>query len=362
MNILFVLENFYPHIGGVETLFKSLCEALAEEGHEVHVLTTRKKAEHARNETLNGVHIHRVPYNNRYLFTFLAAFPASRLAKKADIIHTTSYNAAIPAKFASLLNGKPSIITFHEVWAQLWFEMPFMSKIGQRVHYLFEQIILKIGFKKYIGVSKYTCAALAANGIVDEKIAHIYNGLDYSEFERETFSKNEKFTFTYFGRLGMSKGLDLIIEAAAKLKQSHGDCQVELIIPKEPATFLDDVFKLIKAHDVESFIKLKHHLSFDELKKNIQKAHCILIPSYSEGFCFAAVETMALKTPIISSGRGALAEVIGGKYIEMRSQSAEALYEAMLLAVQGKWKEKSYPKFDLKVTLDAYLSLYKNLS
>ena len=39
MKILFVLENFYPNIGGVETLFKSLTEQLVREGHEVMVIT-----------------------------------------------------------------------------------------------------------------------------------------------------------------------------------------------------------------------------------------------------------------------------------------------------------------------------------
>lgn len=362
MNILFVLENFHPHIGGVETLFKNLCQALAIKGCEVHVLTTRKDKSHLQYEILNEVHIHRVPYSNRYLFTFLSAIPAIKLARNADMIHTTSYNAALPAWIAATLTRKPSLITFHEVWAKLWYEMPFMSKIGQLVHYVFEQIILKLNFKTYIGVSDYTCKALAANGIPNHKIQRIYNGLIYEDFKSKKIIPKETFTFTFFGRLGMSKGLNLIVDAAAKLKASHPDVIVQLIIPMQPEGFLKDLFRLIDELDLRNHILIKHHLSFEDLKQEIVSSSCILIPSYSEGFCFAAVETMALKTPIISSARGALAEVIGGKYIEMENQSSEALYKAMLLAIEGKWKEKSYRKFEMNVTVDAYLALYNHLA
>jgi multimeric flavodoxin WrbA len=41
MKILFVLEHYYPHTGGVEILFKNLCEGLVKKGHEVEVITTR---------------------------------------------------------------------------------------------------------------------------------------------------------------------------------------------------------------------------------------------------------------------------------------------------------------------------------
>ena len=361
MKILFVLENFYPHIGGVETLFKKLTEALVEQGHEVSVLTTRKNNTDKLNENMNGVQIHRVPYDNRYKFTFLAGIPAIRLSKDVDIIHTTSYNAAVPAWLASKWNGIPSLITFHEVWAKLWYEMPFMTRMGQLVHYIFEQIILRLSFKKYIGVSDYTASALAANGIKEEKIVRIYNGLNYEEFKVETPPQKGPYDFTFFGRLGMSKGLDLIIEAASLLKEEKPSLQILLILPKEPAGFLVEIKKRIEEKNLNQNIEIVHSLSFDQLKNKIAKAKAVLIPSYSEGFCFAAAETMALGTPIISSGRGALNEVVGGKYLEMKSQSPEALRDCMKLAIENKWEVKSAQKFELKVTVDAYIRLYNKL-
>lgn len=96
MKILFVLEYYFPHIGGVETLFKSLCEGLVKKGHKVKVVTMQIEGTKG-NEIVNGVDITRIPFPNRYLFTFLSFFDVLRLAKGVDIIVTTTYNGAPPA-------------------------------------------------------------------------------------------------------------------------------------------------------------------------------------------------------------------------------------------------------------------------
>ena len=43
MKILFVLENYTPHIGGVEIVFKNLSEGLAKLGHDISIVTHRLK-------------------------------------------------------------------------------------------------------------------------------------------------------------------------------------------------------------------------------------------------------------------------------------------------------------------------------
>ena len=94
MNILFVVENYYPHIGGVETLFKGLTEGLAALGHQITVVTHRMK-DTKKSETINGVKIYRVScFQSRYLFTVLCLPKVLVLSKKADIIHTSTYTAS----------------------------------------------------------------------------------------------------------------------------------------------------------------------------------------------------------------------------------------------------------------------------
>ena len=129
MKILFVLEYYYPHVGGIEKLFKDIAEAMVQENHEVLVITNKYNNELPKNETINGVRIKRLNLKNRFLFTFLSLPLVLKYAKDFDFIHTTSYNAALPASLAGLFLNKKVIITFHEVWGKLWFKLPFMHRI-----------------------------------------------------------------------------------------------------------------------------------------------------------------------------------------------------------------------------------------
>ena len=128
MKILFVLENYWPHVGGVERVFKNLCEGLVEKGYKVGVVTHRLKGT-KRFETVKGVKIYRIScFDNRYLFTFFSFFKVLKLAKVADVIHTTTYNGAPPAWLAAKWLKKPVVITVHEVLGDFWYSE--MNKIS----------------------------------------------------------------------------------------------------------------------------------------------------------------------------------------------------------------------------------------
>ena len=359
MKILFVLENYYPHIGGVETLFKNLAEALSKENHEVVVLTTLKNPEDNRIEKLGNITVYRKKYFNRYFFTFFAFFAAFRLSKSCDIIHTTSYNAALPAWLAGKLRNKKVIITFHEVWGDLWFQLPFMSKFGARLHYLFEQMLVRLHFYKFVGVSKFTHQALIDNGVDKAHTTMIYNGIDYAEFSQNIHRpSSDGFIFTFFGRLGMSKGIEIYLQAIKELTNTSVNAIFQLIIPTQPEPFLNEINNIIDQLEIRDKLVIKHNLPFEVLKKEIAESSAIVIPSYSEGFCFAAIESMAIGTPVISSSKGALAEVISGKYLELETLDAVTLAQSMQKAYKGEWSLSPLKKFYLKDTVDNYISLY----
>ncbi len=362
MKILFVLENYYPKIGGVETLFKDLTQSLAKQGHSITVLTNMSPSDKLKaNENYHpNLQVIRKTFFNRYLFTFLAWIPAFFLARKHDFIHTTSYNAGLPAYIAGFLTRKKVIITFHEVWGNMWFDLPHFGKLSLYLHYLFEQLLLKLNFYKFIGVSQFTADRLAINGIKTEKIEMIYNGLDYKEFEssRKKLKNNDKFTFLYYGRLGISKGLDILIEGAGILQE---DFYLNIIVPLNPASLLDDLKDRIKKNGLEHKTSLFHELSFTSLKEKVSSADAVIIPSYSEGFCFTAAESVAMGVPVISSGNGALAEVVSGKHLIMKTFSGKGLADSMDLALKGKFEISDIKKFPLTESVNNYIKLYTKI-
>jgi len=61
--ILFFLEYYYPNIGGVETLFKSLVDSLAAEGYQITILTARPYPTTPLKEVNGNISIFRIPVN-----------------------------------------------------------------------------------------------------------------------------------------------------------------------------------------------------------------------------------------------------------------------------------------------------------
>lgn len=108
-------------------------------------------------------------------------------------------------------------------------------------------------------------------------------------------------------------------------------------------------------------MSIVHNLPFEELKKVMGAANAMVIPSYSEGFCFVAVESMAMGVPVISSERKALKEVMGGKMVGMKEFSVKGLQEAMGAAIHGNWEERPEKRFELKTQVQAYVALYREM-
>jgi glycosyltransferase involved in cell wall biosynthesis len=172
-------------VGGVEVLFDNLVNGLLAQGHQVKVLTTKFTPDVPSYEKISDDYeIYRVGHN-RYDFTFLCLPKGIQLAKWADCIHTTTYNAAIPASIIGKLTQKKVVLTVHEIFGQLRYR--FMGRKGFFYKW-FERLIFLFPFAKFICVSNYTKNSLRISfGVPDTKLLTIYNGIDYNLWDRKNF-------------------------------------------------------------------------------------------------------------------------------------------------------------------------------
>lgn len=363
-HILFVLEHFHPYVGGIERLFHQLAIALVRKGHRVTVITSRFHKELPLRENMEGVRVIRVRAPNRFLFPFLAIAPAIRKARHCNILQTSTFAAAIPAFIAGKLTGTKTIITVHEYWGNLWHTFPWLNSMKASFFKLAEKALLSLPFRCYIAVSEHTAQSLVHGGWPAEKITMIYNGLDEGRLTQrhpQSISLAGKPHFIYFGRLGHSKGLDLIVEGGSRFLASHTEAVIELIIPDKPARFRKRLIQSIMLTPTADRFVLTPSLSDAELTAKILAATAILIPSYNEGFCYAAAEASFLGIPMVISNRGALAETAGGKVIAMETLSADGLCTAMERAARNEWQIRPVRRFPLEQQVGAYLELYRSL-
>lgn len=117
MKILEVLTYYRPHISGLTIYVERLSRALARQGHEVTVLTSQYDPSLPRSETVEGVHIKRVPVAFRISKGVIMpnfGFLAWKYVREADIIHLHLPQFDAPGvAFRGRLLNKPVVLTYH---------------------------------------------------------------------------------------------------------------------------------------------------------------------------------------------------------------------------------------------------------
>ncbi|MBI2662865.1 glycosyltransferase family 4 protein [Candidatus Woesearchaeota archaeon] len=371
MNILFVLENYLPHIGGVEIVFKNLAETLAKQGHEINLVTHRLKNT-PKFEIINGVKINRIScLHSRYLFSFLSIPKILKLSKQADLIHTTTFNGAPPSWFVGKITKKKVILTVHEVWINKWQETTNLSSLSCFIHNLLEKAIYTLNYDYYVCVSNATKSDLLKLNIPPEKVTTIYNGIDYefwnpakykaqSQKLRKNINLENNFIYLFYGRPGTSKGLEYLIKAIPIISPQIPHSKLLAIVSQDPAykKQYNNIIKLINDYQLKDKIIILPPISYQELPFYINTADCIIIPSITEGFGFNAVEASALGRPIVASNTTSLPEVVSGKYILIPPKSPEEIAKAIKRVYEKKYTKTPLKKFTIEDNVDNYFKVY----
>jgi D-inositol-3-phosphate glycosyltransferase len=372
MNILFVLENYIPHIGGVEVLFKHICETLAKK-HKVTVITHRLKGTESF-EIINGVNVVRVDvphFLSRYFFTFMSIPTIIRYAKSADIIHTSTYNAAPPAKFVSWLQNKPCVITIHEVIGNNWSSMLEMNWLSGKLHQFLEWLIISLKFDRYICISYST-----KNDLIEVKAKNkstvIYCGIDYDFFNPKKYGKNnikkklnleDNFVYLFYGRPGVSKGLEFLLRAVPIIKSKIKNSKLLAILSTDKTyrRQYKTMMKLINKLHIENDVMIIPPVKRDVLPSYIMASDCVVVPSLTEGFGFAVAESCALGKPVIASEVKSIPEVISGKYVLVKPRDPGDIARAVVRVFNREYTKCPLKKFTWKECISKYEKLYKEV-
>src|SRR3989338_6361631 len=328
MKILFICENYYPHQGGAEVLFKNLAEGLVQAGDEVSVIT-HLLPNTPKHEIIDGVKVSRVfSFGSRYVFSFFSILRAIIASRRHDLIQTTTFNAAFPAWLAAKMTGKPAVLTVHEVWTGKWKEIAGFPRWQCWIHDFLERMIYRLPFDRYVCVSEATKRDLLKIGIPPEKATTIYNGFDYSFWDpakftekdahnfREQHNLRDKFVFFSWGRPGPSKGFEYAIKAMPAIIKEVPNALLLLMfgsVEKYTKKYAG-LMSFIREINLPDHIRIIPSLPHEQLGIALKAADAVIIPSVSEGFGYTTLEAVAMKKPVIISNAGSLPEVVSGEY------------------------------------------------
>lgn len=325
MRILILSWEYPPRIvGGLGKHVHRLSLALAEQGHEVHVVT-RDHPDAPDEEMLDGVHVLRArPYPVNLTFDDLVPWVlqfntsvtehATRLLLEGsvDVIHAHDWLVAYAAAGVKNVFETPLVTTVHATeYGRHQGHLPGpMNKLIHQVEW----------WLTYEARRVITCSDYMRDQVRDiftippAKQDVIPNGVELDEYSRPDgvdefraarIAPGEKLLF-FAGRLEYEKGVQTVLDA------------LPLVLEELPIRFyvagVGTHAGELKAHaerlGLSERVQFLGFIEGDELGMWYAAADLAVVPSLYEPFGMVALETMASGTPCIAADTGGLRELV----------------------------------------------------
>jgi glycosyltransferase involved in cell wall biosynthesis len=138
-----------------------------------------------------------------------------------------------------------------------------------------------------------------------------------------------KYVF-FLGTLTSHKNVPRLVEAVARARQKPGCEQMHLVLSGKRGTGYDAVAAAIRRHRLGSVVHELGYVEDEHLPALYENARVHVLPSFTEGFGLPITEAMAAGTPVVTSNRGAMAEVAGDAALLVDPSDTEAMADALV--------------------------------
>lgn len=287
-----------PHGGGAEVHLHEIFGRLAARGHRVDLLASGWE-DSAPRAFLDGIDVHRV--GTRYTFQFKARkyFEERLRSGSYDVViedlnkiplYTPRWNAS---RVVALVHHLFGTTIFREAPAPMAAAV-WIAERGIRFAYR------DVPFQ---AVSESTADDLTARGIDRGHIRVIYNGIDTGFFTPSPGTRSPTPLFCYVGRLKRYKGVNLILEAFARM--NHPTARLEIAGAGDYRDHLEGISDTLGLFGRVRFLG---YVSAEEKRALLRRSWASVFASPKEGWGITNLETAACGTAVIASDSPGLRE------------------------------------------------------
>ena len=286
------------------------------------------------------------------------------IPRRCDIYHILDHS------YAHLINFLPKrkvVITCHDL-----IPLRFPEKMSFRGRILFNYYTKKLEKAKFlIAVSLNTKKDIInLLKIPEKKIEVIYPvAISKKNFSisKESIKIKEglsnKIILLSVGNF-FYKNTILILKSLNLLKRRYKD-----ILLIKIGGFSDEEKYFIKKNKLDKMILVKKNLSEKEMNKFYYISDMLVFPSIYEGFGIPPLEAMACGTPVITSNKASLPEIVGDAAIKINPYSVNELKKAIIKIIEDKkFREnlirggyQNLKKFDKKIIKRKLIGLYNKI-
>ena len=361
-----ILHVFRAPVGGLFRHVRDLSRGQAELGHEVAIVCDASTGGTVAENLLENagqycsLGIRRIVISRMPGFgDMIAAARVSAIAKSlgADIIHGHGAKGGLYARLAGKLASKPSVYSphggsLHYDWGQPA-GLAFLSaewslaRLGDGIIFVCEYE--KSLFQRKIGLAGIE-HAVVHNGLWPEEFAAIPQQPDASDF-------------VFIGDMRPIKGVDVLIEALALIKQRRAVSAA--LVGDGPN--LAEYKALAKTRGLEGSIAFPGRLP---TATALSLGRTMVLPSRSELFPYVILEAAAAAKPVVATAAGGIPEAIPlsglvppGDAIRLAGRMMENLTDpAAASASAEKLREKLKGRFDALRMSEQILSFCQRIA
>ena len=304
MNVLHVVRQFHPSVGGIERTVLALCTQLRRRGYECEVVTLNRLWNDPRplppTDSVDGLPVSRVPFvgGRRY---FLAPGVLRRAAGHS-IIHIHAIDFFVDFLAATRWRHRTPLVVsthggfFHTAWAMA----------AKRIYH---HTITRLALTQ---AARVICTSAQddrrfAPIVPARKRVTIGNGVEDAFFEiRKSVDPG---LLLAVGRIAPHKRIDRVIDLLPEIRQKVPWARLVVVGPDGDG-LRASLEARARARGVADAVTFAGTLAPRGLRAALGRAHVVLAPSEYEGFGIAVLEAMATGTPVIANGIEAHRELI----------------------------------------------------
>ena len=361
MRVLYLVERFWPLLGGVEVLSTRLMPELRARGHEIVVVTRREHESLPEEDTYAGIRIHRLPLTDplhtRDLQELLAV--QSRVAAivrdfRPDLVHVAFTGAAIFYVKRSVMGDAPTIVSVHGSWPQI--NLDPRSALAR----VFDDAARVTACSRSALVDVERLVPSLAG-----RVSVILNGVDPTDPAPPGPPPAGPPVFLASGRVVFDKGFDLAIDALAKVPEAT------LVIAGDGPERTNLALRAAE-RGVADRVELTGWIAPDAVGSLVARATAVLVPSRLEGFGLVALEAALGARPVVAARVGGLPEVVvdGSTGILVDPDDADALAKGMVALMSDperaarmgeRGRERALREFSAARHADDWDALYREV-